>query len=728
MTLLDAALELAAHGCSVIPVANDGTKRPAVNWKTWQAAPPTERDLRTWFEPYYASRQPNKYDGLGVITGAVSGHLEMLEVEGRAVHLVTQIRDRLIEAGHQGLWDRLMFGWVERSRSGGWHWFYRTEGPAARNTKLARKPGVEPDTVDVLIETRGEGGFVVAAPSAGRASSDDGAWIRLNGSPATCPTITLAERGVLFGVCNTFDKMPTIDQVTPHDWAKPASERPGDQFNATASWEDILEGWTKVRKLGDGHTWTRPGKAPRDGISATTGQSSDGMDRLYVFSTSTPFEAEKPYTKFGAYALLQHGGDYAAAARELGKQQRVEIASTPVERHLAAAPDDGPAFGSITFPEPVTMPYDEMKAAMDEAVEMGENPEPMSIFERDVLEQLYRLRVSDEARLRLQIEKQGEPRPPDRGTLAEILARPPEPPHRVEGLIPTGAFTLIVAERKTGKTTLTLGLTRSLITGDQFLGHFDVRRLDGRVGFLNYEVSAAQLGRWADEAGIPDDRLVVENLRGMPNPLAVPDLRADLVAWLKGQNVEALIVDPFSRAFVGKSQNDAADVQPFLLDLDRFREDVGASDLILTAHTGWGGERARGSSALEGHPDVTITMTRGEDKRRRYLSAEGRDVLVEERELLYNEGTRALTLGGEGTSRQESRRAEKIVNLSHAAIEIIVDEPGITVGQLANRLREQGHQFQKADPGKAVQHAVMLGQIRQENKGRSVHNYPSDWR
>ena len=38
---------------------------------------------------------------------------------------------------------------------------------------------------------------------------------------------------------------------------------------------------------------------------------------LYVFSTSTPFEPERGYSKFSAYTLLEHGNDYAAAAREL---------------------------------------------------------------------------------------------------------------------------------------------------------------------------------------------------------------------------------------------------------------------------------------------------------------------------------------------------------------------------------------------------------------------------
>ena len=67
----------------------------------------------------------------------------------------------------------------------------------------------------------------------------------------------------------------------------------------------------------DGTTyWRRPGKDI--GISATT--NFGGADLLYVFSSSTEFEAEKSYNRFGAYAVLNHGGDFHAAARALAQQ------------------------------------------------------------------------------------------------------------------------------------------------------------------------------------------------------------------------------------------------------------------------------------------------------------------------------------------------------------------------------------------------------------------------
>ena len=118
------------------------------------------------------------------------------------------------------------------------------------------------------------------------------------------------------------------------------------------------------------------------------------------------------------------------------------------------------------------------------------------------------------------------PLPPfDAGTLGEILARPPQPASRVDHLIPWEAGTLIAAQRKTGKTTLTLNLAQSLMTGQDFLGRFGVRPVDGVVAMLNFEVSGAMLAGWADELRISHDRLYLVNLRGRRNPFADPEDR-----------------------------------------------------------------------------------------------------------------------------------------------------------------------------------------------------------
>lgn len=62
--------------------------------------------------------------------------------------------------------------------------------------------------------------------------------------------------------------------------------------------------------------WTRPGKAVRDGISATTAYGTH--DVLKVFTSSAPpLRAEETYTRFGYYAAVHHDGDHRAAAEAL---------------------------------------------------------------------------------------------------------------------------------------------------------------------------------------------------------------------------------------------------------------------------------------------------------------------------------------------------------------------------------------------------------------------------
>jgi hypothetical protein len=311
--ILTQALKFATSGISVVPVATDGSKRPGIDsWKKYQEKMPDVSDLMRWFN--------KPQDGLGLICGAVSGNLEMLELEGRAVAegIHEQAADIAAASGLGDIWKTINDGYIEVTPSGGLHWLYRiSDGDVPGNTKIARRPG-ENGGVEVLVETRGEGGFVIVAPSAGTIHPSGGAWKMLHGSPESIPTLTMAEREALHAIFHAFDSMPQVESIK-HEIApsNDGSLSPGDDYNQRVQWEQILEplGWRKVFTAKGTTYWRRPGK--ETGISATTGRN--GADNLFVFTTSTTFEAERPYSKFAAFAHLQHQNDFRAAARELRK-------------------------------------------------------------------------------------------------------------------------------------------------------------------------------------------------------------------------------------------------------------------------------------------------------------------------------------------------------------------------------------------------------------------------
>jgi putative DNA primase/helicase len=322
--LLHAALQWHASGCSVIPDLHDGSKAPAVAWTPYMTTRADEAQLHTWFGN--GSRH-----GLGIICGTVSGQLEMYEFEGRAVAegLVARFTEAMRDHGQIELWTRLLAGYLERTPSGGFHLYYRVDGEARPNTKLARRPATEAELavspqekIKVLIETRGNGGFVVIAPTPATHHELGKPWEVIQGSAGTIPVLTEDERDTLHAIATLFDELPARETYAP---LKPGStaatgDRPGDIYNARATWDDILvpQGWTRLGPIGSGWLWRRPGK--NRGQSATTGTRPDIGDNLYVFTSSTEFETEQPYDKFGAYALLHHGGDIRAAASDLAGQ------------------------------------------------------------------------------------------------------------------------------------------------------------------------------------------------------------------------------------------------------------------------------------------------------------------------------------------------------------------------------------------------------------------------
>ncbi len=293
-------------GLSIIPVHEDGSKAPAVAWTKYQTERADPAQVRAWdFE---------RRTGLGIVTGFAD--LTMFEFDDGA--LIGRFLDLAQASGLGELVERIRQGCAESTPGEGEHWYYHCADTRG-NTTLAKRP--QPDGKrKALIQTRGRGGYVVVAPSYGKVHPSGKPYRLLRGSFASIVTITPEEQDALWALARSFDECLRPEDVRPTP--RPASpvegDRPGDLFNAVATWDDILtpNGWVFVfQRAGVGY-WRRPGK--NEGISATTNWG--GYDYFYPFTSSTQFDEERGYTRFSVYAHLEHGGNFNEAARALKAQ------------------------------------------------------------------------------------------------------------------------------------------------------------------------------------------------------------------------------------------------------------------------------------------------------------------------------------------------------------------------------------------------------------------------
>ena len=342
----DAARTYLDAGLCVLP-ARRAEKRPAVGaWKQYQRRLPTGAEVEAWFA--------NKPDALCIVAGAVSGNTELIDFDGRG-ELFDAWREK-VRAAAPGLLERLV---LSKTQSDGRHAYYRFAGETCGNLKLAQRRS-EGGEITTLIETRGEGGLFLCAPTPG--------YEIIQGDLAHLPVLTAEERDALLRCAwelneyvppatdgaarsanvgqghglsadngrlsaDTSDNGRSLaenghgapvsaesshvcqmsaDNAHPGPVSADSADRPGDDFNSRGDVRAVLEqhGWTLVR-AGENEYWRRPGK--ESGTSATL---KDGV--FYVFSSNAaPFEPNQAYSPFSVYTLLACGGDYEQAARSL---------------------------------------------------------------------------------------------------------------------------------------------------------------------------------------------------------------------------------------------------------------------------------------------------------------------------------------------------------------------------------------------------------------------------
>jgi len=194
-----------------------------------------------------------------------------------------------------------------RTPSGGYH-FYTKYDPILATTKHKRS-----DHKGLLhaVDVQSNGALVFAPPSH---FASLGGYTLVNDVP-----VTNLPKDLMVSVVEALEPEKEATEYKPYIPPTNADmRRPGDVFNALASWEDVLIplGWEKVGRSQNGtQYWKRPGKTT-EGISASTNYK--GYDLFFPYTTAIDgLTWKKGYTKFSLYTQLAHNGDSRAAARAL---------------------------------------------------------------------------------------------------------------------------------------------------------------------------------------------------------------------------------------------------------------------------------------------------------------------------------------------------------------------------------------------------------------------------
>lgn len=217
------------------------------------------------------------------------------------------------------------------------------------------------------------------------------------------------------------------------------------------------------------------------------------------------------------------------------------------------------------------------------------------------------------------------------------------PRYRIDKLWPFGGTVLLAARYKSGKSTLKLGLIRSLATGENFLGQAVTPiGSDETILDVNLEVDERTQQHYARPFDLPANALVL-NLRGQAKAFNIISdaARARIASMLRERNVKVLVVDPVGpllRVFGLNENSNSSDGGGAIVEaMNQLAHESGDIDTFLIHHTGHGAQRrARGGSVFGDAADALWSYRIGgsqrsddeefeeDEKGTRYFSATGR--------------------------------------------------------------------------------------------------------
>lgn len=317
---IDTVKKFTAAGLSVIPIGDK--KRPQTSWKKYQSV-----IMEEWEMGCFANTEL-----IGIVSGAVSGNLEMIDIDSKYDITGTMYKDYCAEIP-QNVFEKLV---IQTTQNGGYHFIYRCK-QIEGNLKLSQRESTEDEKKlnphekrKVLFETRGEGGYFLVQPSKG--------YKVIQGKLNDIKELAENEREYLLELARTFN---TLEEPmhTPREVIlaeKNFQISPFDDFDNKCDVPSLLEeyGWKIARTNNNQVLLKRPGTD-----SLWSASFSREKNWFTVFSTSTEFEPLKAYKPYAVWAKLNEINDFSEAAKrlaELGYGTKVSKPTRKYESHPLA--------------------------------------------------------------------------------------------------------------------------------------------------------------------------------------------------------------------------------------------------------------------------------------------------------------------------------------------------------------------------------------------------------
>lgn len=272
------------NGLSMIAVGEG--KRPIGSWKESQTRALTEAELmiKSTHKDFRYYGIVTGYDGLEVI----DVDLKVIKNEKKRAAFWKSLL-QILQDHIEGFENKFV---IYQTANHGYHILYKA-GNIEGNKKLAAFKGEK----EAVIETRGIGGYVVRYD---KKVSEKGY--------AQIGKISDEDRNMLIEMCRYYNN------YDPNELVKGVDIKSWDDYNSQHSVWDLVQ--DEFKMVGeDSKAWRilRHGEPKSD----HSGYIYKDTGLMYLFSSSTQYEAEKPYSAYAVYTKKVHGGDYSASSKEL---------------------------------------------------------------------------------------------------------------------------------------------------------------------------------------------------------------------------------------------------------------------------------------------------------------------------------------------------------------------------------------------------------------------------